>query len=142
MGAAGAVSAAGLTFWASTRSSTAPIPRTVTAPLVTAGIIGRFPWLRHVFADGGYAGDKLRAALDKIGKWTLEIIKRPDTARSFKLMPRGWVVERTFAWLDRNRRLAKAFENAIESATAWLFMASVQRINRKLARPCNHTISL
>ena len=104
------------------------------APLFMAGIIGRFPWLRHVFADGGYAGEKLRAALDKIGKWTLEIIKRSDAAKGFKLLPRRWVVERTFAWLNRNRRLAKDFENSIESATAWLFMASVQLITRKLAR--------
>lgn len=104
------------------------------APLVMAGIVGRFPWLRHVFADGGYAGEKLRAALDKIGKWTLEIIKRSDAAKGFKLLPRRWVVERTFAWLGRNRRLAKDFENSIESATAWLFMASVQLITRKLAR--------
>ena len=80
---------------------------------------------------------ELRAALDKIGKWTLEIIKRSDAAKGFKLLPRRWVVERTFAWLNRNRRLAKDFENSIESATAWLFMASVQLINRKLARPCN-----
>ena len=107
------------------------------APLVMAGIVARFPWLRHVFADGGYAGEKLRAALDKIGKWTLEIIKQSDAAKGFKLLPRRWVVERTFAWLNRNRRLAKDFENSIESATAWLFMASVQLINRKLARPCN-----
>ena len=77
------------------------------APLVMAGIVGRFPWLRHVFADGGYAGEKLRAALDKIGKWTLEIIKRSDAAKGFKPLPRRWVVERTFAWLNRNRRLAK-----------------------------------
>ena len=84
-----------------------------------------------------YAGEKLRAALDKIGKWTLEIIKRSDAAKGFKLLPRRWVVERTFAWLNRNRRLAKDFEKSIESATAWLFMASVQLITRKLARPCN-----
>ena len=107
------------------------------APLVMAEIMGRFPWLRHVFADGGYAGEKLRAALAKIGKWTLEIIKRSDTTKGFKLLPRRWVVERTFAWLGRNRRLAKGFENSIESATAWLFMASVQLITRKLARSCN-----
>ena len=58
------------------------------APDVLASIRHRFPWLRHVFADGGYAGDKLRAALAKIGKWTLEIIKRSDTAKGFVLLPR------------------------------------------------------
>jgi putative transposase len=57
----------------------------------------RFPWLRHVFADGGYAGNKLKAALHPHKSSTLEIIKRSDTAKGFVLMPRRWVVERTFA---------------------------------------------
>jgi len=67
------------------------------APLVLAEIIRRFPWLRHIFADGGYAGDKLRAALRQIGKWTVEIVKRSDTAKGFVVLPRRWVVERTLA---------------------------------------------
>jgi putative transposase len=104
------------------------------APLVLAAIIQRFPWLRHVFADGGYAGDKLKDAFAKISNWTLEIIKRSDAATGFELLPRRWVVERTFAWLNRNRRLAKDFERTIESATAWLFLASVQLLTRRSAR--------
>ncbi|WP_454652094.1 IS5 family transposase [Bradyrhizobium liaoningense] len=103
------------------------------APDVLAGIRHAFPWLRHVFADGGYAGRKLEAALAKIGTWTLQIVKRSDTAKGFQVIPRRWVVERTFAWLGRNRRLAKDFERTIESATAWLFMASVQLITRRIA---------
>jgi transposase len=109
------------------------------APDVLASIRHRFPWLRHVFADGGYAGDKLRRALDKIGKWTIEIIKRSDTAKGFELLPRRWVVERTFAWLNRNRRLAKDFERTIESATAWLYLASIQLLTRRIASLSNHT---
>ena len=103
------------------------------APDVLKAIRHRFPWLRHVFADGGYAGDKLRAALAKIGKWTMQIIRRSDAAKGFEILPRRWVVERTFAWLNRNRRLAKDFEKTLESATAWLFMASVQMIARRIA---------
>lgn len=99
-----------------------------------ADIRSSFPWLRHIFADGGYAGEKLRLALARIGAWSLEIIKRSDTAKGFVLLPRRWVVERTFAWLNRNRRLAKDFENTIASATAWLFMASVQLLTRRVAR--------
>jgi hypothetical protein len=57
------------------------------------------PWLRPIFADGGYAGDKLRKALKRIGEWTVEIIKRSDTAQGFEVLPRRWVVERTFAWV-------------------------------------------
>lgn len=88
------------------------------APLVLDDIRASFPWLRHVFADGGYAGQKLRAALTKIGKWTIEIIKRSDRTKDFTVLPRRWVVERTFAWLHPNRRLAKDFEHTIASATA------------------------
>ncbi len=103
------------------------------APDVLASIRHRFPWLRHVFADGGYAGDKLRTALAKIGKWTIEIIKRSDRAKGFEVLPRRWVVERTFAWLNRNRRLAKDFERTIESAAAWLYLASIQLFTRRIA---------
>lgn len=73
-------------------------------------ICQRFPWLRHIFADGGYAGDKLRTALAKAGNWVIEIIKRSDKAKGFEVLPRRWVVERTFAWLGRCRRLAKDWE--------------------------------
>jgi transposase len=105
------------------------------APAVLASIRSSFPWLRHVFADGGYAGEKLEAALNGKGDWTLEIVKRSDTAKGFVLLPRRWVVERTFAWFGRNRRLAKDFEATIESATAWLLLASTQLMTRRLANP-------
>jgi transposase len=62
------------------------------APLVLAEIVRRFRWLRHVFADDGYAGDKLRDAVRRIGKWTVEIVKRSDTAKGFEVLPRRWVV--------------------------------------------------
>lgn len=104
------------------------------APLVLAQIVSRFPWLRHVFADGGYAGDKLKDTLRRIGKWTIEIVKRSDVAKGFVVLPRRWVVERTLAWLNRNRRLAKDFEQTIASATAWLFLASIQLFLRRIAR--------
>ena len=92
------------------------------------------PWLRHLFADGGYAGDKLRDAMAGLGKWTIEIIKRSDAAQGFELLPRRWVVERTFAWLGRCRRLAKDFETTIESAMAWIFIAHIRRLTRRLVR--------
>jgi putative transposase len=103
------------------------------APDLLASIRRNFPWLRHVFADGGYAGEKLEAALVGEGDWTIEIIKRSDTAKGFEILPRRWVVERTFAWLNRNRRLAKDFETTIESSVAWLQLASVQLMTRRLA---------
>ena len=90
--------------------------------------------MRHVFADSAYAGGKLKTALARLGDWTMEIIKRSDTAKGFVLLPRRWVVERTFAWLNRNRRLAKDFEATIESAATWLYIASVKLMSRRLAR--------
>jgi len=106
------------------------------APDVLRAIRYRFPWLRHVFADGGYAGAKLRDALAKIGDWTLEIIKRSDCAKGFEVLPRRWVVERTFAWLGRCRRLAKDFEKSIASAEAWITIAHIRLLTRRLARYC------
>ena len=106
------------------------------APDLLRAIRYRFPWLRHIFADGGYAGKKLRGALKNNGEWTIEIIKRSDTAIGFELLPRRWVVERTFAWLGRCRRLAKDWERTIESSTAWTTIASIRLMTRRLARYC------
>ena len=72
--------------------------------------------------------------MKRIGRWTLEIVKRHDAARGFEVLPRRWAVERTLAWLNRNRRLAKDFETLITTAQAWLFIASVQLLTRRLAR--------
>jgi transposase len=104
------------------------------APAVLKSILKRWPWLRHVFADGGYAGPKLKGALQKVGKFTLEIIKRTDAIKGFEVLPRRWVVERTFAWLGRCRRLAKDFERTIASAGAWVFIAHIRLLTRRLAR--------
>jgi transposase len=104
------------------------------APTVLKSILTRWPWLRHIFADGGYAGPKLRGALRKVGKFTLEIVKRTDKAKGFEVLPRRWVVERTFAWLGRCRRLAKDFERTIETAEAWVLVANIRMLTRRLAR--------
>ena len=83
--------------------------------------------------DGGYQGSKLKTALAMGQIRAVEIIKRSDKAIGFELLPRRWVVERTFSWLGRNRRLAKDFKHSIKSATGWLFIASVQLLIRKIA---------
>lgn len=103
---------------------------------VLASIRHRYPWLRHVFADGGYGGDKLKGRLTKVGQWTLQIIKRSDHAKGFVVLPRRWVVERTFAWLGRCRRLAKDYEKTIASAEAWIFVANLRILTRRVARYC------
>ncbi len=90
------------------------------------------PGVGHIFADGAYAGPKLAGALKKIGDWALEIVRRNDKADGFVALPRRWVVERTFAWFGRSRRLAKDFEATVESALAWLLIASIQVFIRRL----------
>ena len=87
--------------------------------------------------DGGYAGPKLRAALKGKGDWTIEIVKRSDIAKGFEVLPRRWVVERTFAWLGRCRRLAKDWETSCETSTAWTFIASIKIMTRRLATYCH-----
>ena len=104
------------------------------APDVLKKVAARYPFLRHVFADGGYAGPKLRDALKAIGRWTVQIVKRSDTAQGFEVLPRRWVVERTLAWLGRCRRLSKDWEKSIASAEAWVLIAHIRRVTRHLAR--------
>ena len=93
-----------------------------------------FPKLRHIFADRVYRGDKLRNAVAEFGKWTIEIVTRSEQVGTFKPEPKRWVIERTFAWFGRNRRLAKDFEGTIASAEAWFLIASIRLLSRRLAR--------
>jgi transposase len=109
------------------------------APAVLRSIRYSFPWLRHVFADAAYVGPKLKGGLEKIGEWTTEFIKRSDSAEGFEVLPRRWVVERTFAWLGRCRRLAKDFEKTIQSAQAWITIAHIRLVTRRIARYCYAT---
>lgn len=108
------------------------------APAVLASIRRSCPWLRHIFADGGYQGPKLRGALERIGEWTVEIVKRSDT-KGFEVLPRRRVVERTFTWRGRCRRLAKDWDKSIASAEAWINIAHIRLTTRRLARYCYHS---
>jgi len=97
--------------------------------------LGRtFAKLRHIFADRVYRGQKLLDAIAETGQWKIEIVTRSQSVGTFKAEPKRWVIERTFAWLGRNRRLAKDFEATIASAEAWLLIASIRMLSRRLAR--------
>ena len=93
-----------------------------------------FPRLRHIFADRVYRGDKLRSAVAEFGRFVIEIVTRSERAGTFKPEPKRWVIERTFAWLGRSRRLAKDYERTIASSEAWFLLASVRLLSRRLAR--------
>jgi putative transposase len=93
-----------------------------------------FPTLRHLFADRVYRGPKLLSAIADVGKWTIEIVTRSQSIGTFRAEPKRWVIERTLAWFGRNRRLAKDFERTIASAEAWITIASLRLLSRRLAR--------
>ncbi|MCB8883894.1 transposase [Acidisoma cellulosilytica] len=84
-----------------------------------------------MLADGGYAGNKLRQALHAFWRWTVQIIRRSDTASDFEVLSRRWAVERPYAWLGRCPRLAENFETNGTSSTAWTLVARVRRLPRK-----------
>ncbi len=93
--------------------------------------------VRTVFADSAYGGDKLATALKEANcPITVEVIKKAKDGKGFVVIPRRWVVERTFGWLRRCRRLCKDFERSIASALAWLRLALIRVLMRRLAR--NH----
>jgi putative transposase len=93
----------------------------------------RFPKLRHVFADRIYRGNQLLNALSDSGRWTIEIVERAPGVKGFQLLPRRWVVERTFAWCGRCRRLAKDFEGSAATEAAWILVAHLRLLTRRLA---------
>jgi transposase len=104
--------------------------------LVLETLFGLFPFLRRLFADSGYQGPKFQKALAKIlPQLETEIVRRSDRAKGFEVLPRRWIVERTFAWLNRCRRLAKDWENLSRNALAFLKLASIRLMLRKLCNP-------
>lgn len=104
--------------------------------LLISTLFGLYPFLGKLFADGGYQGRVFKQGAARFLTCTeIEIVKRSDTAKGFVVLPRRWVVERTFAWLNRCRRLAKDFENRTRNALAFLKLASIRLMTRKL---CNH----
>jgi putative transposase len=101
------------------------------AELVFAEAAERHPDLRRIWADQAYAGE-LEAAVRQGYEFELEIVERPAGVRGFVLLPRRWLVERTSAWLNRWRRLAKDFELLNESSEAWIYLASAHHLLKRL----------
>jgi len=102
------------------------------ARLVLAKLLGHFPRLRLLWADGGYAGKLVDWVRDTCG-WVLEIVKRSDDVTGFQVLPKRWIVERTFAWLGRYRRLSKDYEATTASGEAWVTIAMIHLMVRRLA---------
>ena len=94
-----------------------------------------FPFLEKIFGDGAYGGAKLRRTMAGAA-WTIEVVKRSDITKGFKPLPKRWVVERTLAWINRCRRLAKDYENLNRTAAAFVRLASIRIMLRRLTRFC------
>jgi putative transposase len=103
------------------------------AKLVLERVGSQCPRLQLIWADGGYAG-QLVDWVKTICHWILEIVKRPDDVQGFVVLPRRWVVERTFAWLGKYRRLSKDYEALTDTSEAMIQAAMVHLMIRRLAR--------
>jgi transposase len=104
--------------------------------VVMATLFGLYPFLLKLYADGGYQGPLFQAGLKKvIAHVNVEIVKRSDQAKGFVVLPKRWIVERTFAWLNRCRRLAKDWECLNAKGLAFIKLASIRLMLRKLCNP-------
>jgi transposase len=90
-----------------------------------------FPFIERIFADAGYQGPKMVKVVADTGCWTLQIVKRSDVHR-FVVLPKRWIVERTFAWISRNRRLARDFERYARTSAAFIRLAMIRIMLRRL----------
>jgi putative transposase len=110
--------------------TTADISDSAGAQAVLDALRRRWPWIRHLFADGAY--DR-RQLMDKAAflDFTVEIVRRTDTG--FKVLPRRWVVERSFGWLTRYRRLVRDYEARIDVSEAFIYAAMTNMIVRRIA---------
>jgi transposase len=101
-----------------------------------ATLFGLFPFLKKLFADSAYDGPIFHGALAGIlPRLETEIVKRSDRQKGFVVLPKRWIVERSIAWLNRCRRLAKDWENLNRNALAFLTLASIRLMLRKLCNP-------
>ena len=95
-----------------------------------------FVFLERLIADGAYSGTETAAAAKRDGKVSLEVVRRSDTAKGFVVVTKRWIVERTFGWLGRCRRLAKDFENLTRTQIAFVQLAMIRLMTRRIARLC------
>ncbi len=104
--------------------------------MLLSSMFGLFPFLTKLFADSAYEGPKFRGARARIlPALEPEIVKRSDRHKGFVVLPKRWIVERTIGWLNRCRRLAKDWENLNRNALAFLKLASIRLMLRKLCNP-------
>ena len=99
-----------------------------------AGLKPLAPNLKKIWADGAYSGEKLAKWCEEQGGWELEVVERDKEARGFEVLPKRWIVERTFAWLVRNRRLVKDYERKVQTSETLIEVAMIRLMLRRLAK--------
>ena len=114
--------------------TSADVQDRVGALCLLAGLKPFVPRLKKIWADGAYAGEKLAGWLEEQGGWELEIVERDREAKGFEVLPKRWIVERTFSWLIRNRRLSKDYERLVQTSETFIEVAMIRLILRRLAR--------
>lgn len=104
--------------------------------LLSGILVGGYGWLKRIWADGGYSGKLVAeiAALPRHRGVELEIVKRSDSLRGFKVLPKRWIVERTFGWLVRNRRLVRDYEVLPEHSVAMVQISMTKLMLARIAR--------
>lgn len=105
------------------------------AALVLARVRARFPWLDLVWADAGYDARQVKAAVADSPVLAMQIVRRAEGTKGFTVQPRRWVVEQTFSWFGRNRRLAKDYENLAATLASFVILAAIRIALNRLARP-------
>lgn len=106
------------------------------ARLVLGRLANLYGWIRLIWADGSYAGKLIDwvAELNRYRKIRLEIVTRSDKAKGFEVLPRRWIVERTFGWLSICRRFSKDYETQTESSEAMIHIAMISLMTKRIAR--------
>ena len=92
------------------------------------------PRLDLIWADGAYGGKGLAEWCEQQGGWKLQIVKRSGGSCGFEVLPRRWVVERTFSWLGRHRRLSKDYERKVQTSETFIQVAMIRLILTRLAK--------
>jgi putative transposase len=106
----------------------------VGARCLLAGLKPLVPRLKKIWADGAYSGEPLSKWCQDEGGWELEVVGRNKDASGFEVIPRRWIVERTFSWIDRNRRMSKDYERKVQTSETLVEVATIRLILRRLAR--------
>jgi putative transposase len=117
--------------------TSADVQDRVGARCLLAGLKALLPRLKKIWADGAYTGEKLAGWCKEQGRWELEIVERSSSStdtEGFAVLPRRWIVERTFGWLIRNRRLSKDYERKVQSSESFMEVAMIRLMLRRLAR--------